>query len=486
MAGKSGSIKLKVTSGSSGAVGGYIDWSTELLNANSNKYRLNVTLRVHTDGYSGRNCWYQFYKDGSTVVDSNVKISSGGYHEIYSNSFTVYSSDDGTYNGSIGALFGYSSSGYGTQEASANSSNFKIGDENYKVFYYTNDGSGGLFKSFTGNKSGTTHTVIHDVPSHSGPTSRSENFTITGKANGGNSDKTVTATKNIAITRTFLGWSTNSGATSPTYTGGNQFSINGNTKLYAVWRTTESVSGYLKNTLADLGSVDRSPVGGLYDITLTPNNGEGASVVKAGLYTEYIFLGWNPSSNAPSALPSNTAYTENTIVYAIWEEKVTDNRILDLPTPSRDPNIIDTYTVTLNANGGTVNPESMTSNRAIRYRFLGWSTVNEDPGSIVSNPYTPNGSPITLYAIWQDEEGTDELSLPIPTLTDFRFLGWTININSDVYVDMKYTPTQNITLYAKYTPIYTAEIYVWHNGKWNRVIPQLYHENVFNECVSAT
>lgn len=486
MAGKSGSIKLSVTSGSSGAVGGYIDWTSTLLDANSNMYSLDIVLRVHTDGYGDRNCWYHFYKDGSTIKDSSVSISGSGYHEIYYNTFTVYANDDGRYSGSIGALFGYNSSGSGKQEASGSVSNLKIGDENYKVYYYTNDGSGALFKSFTGNKSGTTHTVIHDVPTHSGAKSRSETFKITGNANGGDSDKSITATKNIAITRTFLGWSTNSGASSPTYTGGNQFSITRTTTLYAIWKTTESVSSYSNNTLANLGTPTRSPVGALYDITLNGNNDKEPTILDAGLYTTYLFLGWNTSAGASSALPSSTAYTSATTVYAIWKETTIDNRILELPTPTKDPNVITTYTVTFDANGGTVNPESMDANKAIRYRFIGWSTVDGESANIVSNPYTPDGSPTTLYAIWQDEEGTDELQLPIPVLTDFRFLGWAININSSTYVDMNYVPTQNITLYAKYSPIYTAEIYVWHNGKWNRVIPHLYYENVFNESVSAT
>lgn len=482
MAGRSGRISFELIEGKSGGINAYIDWSTELISGNT--YELTVEMYGSTDGYNSRTCWYRFSFDGDTEVDSNINISSSGYHYLYGDTFTITANENGVWSGSIGGEFGYYSSGYGDYYRAGSKSDFTVGDPNYSVTYYTNDGSGNTFNYSEGYYN-NNHTVISDKPTHCGATSRSETFTITGKANGGNSDLSVTATKNIKITYTLLGWNTNSNATTALYTSGDKINMTKSITLYGVWSKSESVTGYLNNTLADLGTPVWNPNGSLYDITLVPNNGENSSTIQAGLYTTHTFKGWSSTANG-SVLDNTKSYTSDATVYALWEDIVTDKRIITLPTPEKATIVADTYTITLNPNGGKVTPTSMTAEKGIHYNFKGWSTVNNSSSNIVSNPYTPGGSAISLYAIWETVETTDTLSLPIPNMTDFKFLGWVINTNSADYVDMNYFPTQDITLYAMYKPVYTAEIYVWHNERWCRTLLQFHYDGVFNECISST
>lgn len=489
MAGRTGTITFEDHEGSGSSANGRIKWSTSLISGNT--YTLNVYMEVQgsvTGVSSGsRTCWWHFYFDGDTT-EGNIKITDSSWYPIseVNGDYTITADDDGYWDGNLGGLFGFSTSSTstGSCECSANKSDFRIGDPNYSVTYYTNDGSGNEFNYSEGYYN-NNHTVISDKPTHYGATSRSETFTITGKANGGNSDLSVTATKNIKITYTLLGWNTNSNATTALYTAGDRITVSKNITLYGIWSKSESVTGYLNNTLADLGTPVWNPSGSLYDITLVPNNGENSSTIQAGLYTTHTFKGWSSTANG-SVLDNTKSYTSDATVYALWEDIVTDKRIITLPTPEKATIVADTYTITLNPNGGKVTPTSMTAEKGIHYNFKGWSTVNNSSSNIVSNPYTPGGSAISLYAIWETVETTDTLSLPIPTMTDFKFLGWVINTNSADYVDMNYFPTQDITLYAMYKPVYTAEIYVWHNERWCRTLLQFHYDGVFNECISST
>ena len=483
MAVKSGTLTFDLDSGKSGGIKAYLDWSTELISDNT--YTLYVTMYGATDGYNSRTCWYHFYLDGQMIIDSNIKIASGGYFELYSNSFTITVSDSGTYNGSIGGAFGYYSDTYGDYARSGTISNFVAGNANYKIYYRSNYGSAGIFKTASGYDVNDTCRVISDIPTRSSSTSNST-FTITGNANGGDANTSCTATKTVVTTYKFSGWNTKSDGTGTSYSSGGTFTVTGNTNLYAIW-TSSSNTTYSGNTLNSLPKPTRASEGGFYIVTLNSNTNAGFTNVQAGLFKQHTFKGWGSSSSATTTLAYTTSYTANTTVYAIWNTETTDRRIINLNNyiPSRDPIVVESYTVTLNPNGGRVNPTSMVSNKGKSYVFKGWSTVNGSSTNIVSNQYTAPGSAITLYAIWQETNTVDTLSLPIPSYTDFKFLGWTINANSTNYVDMKYIPSQNITLFAIYKPIYTAEIYVYHDGRWRKAKPLLNHENVFNEGVNA-
>lgn len=475
----SGSISL----GSNGIVKGVLYWTAT--NTSGREWYIKLSVGVTRTDWSGSHSeWAHIYVNGDLVVDESY-WGAGGTENVFAEySFYGTANSHGRVETKVGGLAGVRSESTGDFETENSVDYLQVTDPNYTVYYYTNDGSGNLYTSQSGHGSGATHTVIYDTPIHYGITSRTENFTITGNANGGDKDLSIIATKKYQITHTFLGWSTLPTNTAATYTAGDQFTVNDDVYLYGIWNTSENVSGYENNTLKSLGSPTRTPNDNTYDVILVPNNGNSFSTVSAGLYISYLFKGWSETPSG-SILSNTTAYTSDTTVYAIWTKNIVDNRVITLYTPTKASSVIDSYTINLDANGGAISQDSMTSNRAITYKFKGWSTIDNDSSAIVSNPYTPNGSEITLYGIWESNESTDTLELPIPTIADFKFLGWAVNENSTEYVDMSYTPTQNITLYALYKPSYTGEMYIWHDGKWHRIVPYLHHDDVFNETISA-
>lgn len=275
---------------------------------------------------------------------------------------------------------------------------------------------------------------------------------------------------------------------SKTYTygaSGNAFSANGWTRTgytalgysltrsdtSATWSTTTGVSngwiyGYWGQTV-NLYMIWKADT---YTISYNANGGSGAPSAQTKTYgvnltlsstvptrTGYTFLGWSTSSTATSATYSaGGTFTSNatTTLYAVWKNN--------------------TYTVTLNANGGTVSTGSVTVtydgsdyynmdwNIPTRegYTFKGWYTATSGGTQIYnasgvcvndgtywsSNKWIYTGNK-TFYAQWNtvtytisfDANGGlgapsavtkthgTALTLPstIPTRNGYEFAGWT-------------------------------------------------------------
>lgn len=78
----------------------------------------------------------------------------------------------------------------------------------------------------------TTYTLSYDANGGSGAPSAQSATTTTGSATF-----TVSSIQPTRSAYEFLGWSTNSTATTASYSGGNSITISSNTTLYAVWKT---------------------------------------------------------------------------------------------------------------------------------------------------------------------------------------------------------------------------------------------------------
>ena len=294
-------------------------------------------------------------------------------------------------------------------------------------------------------------------------------YTITYNANGGSGApamQTVGATKTAKLSTTkptranytFLGWSTNKGATAASYQAGAAYNDKKSITLYAVWRT---------NT---------------YTITYNANGGSGAPVTQNATINQavtlsatrpvrsgYTFLGWATKQDATSAqYASGAQYTgsKNITLYAVWKQN-----------PAQIPPAIEKITITYDANGGTNVPPATTAEigkvvittvqptRAY-FTFLGWSTsraattASYQPGA----SYTGNTS-TTLYAVWKQNVvvisynangGTNapanqvvpagqvaRLSAAKPVLSGYTFLGWSPDKNAK---EGEYAPNDTITL----------------------------------------
>lgn len=126
-------------------------------------------------------------------------------------------------------------------------------------------------------------------------------YTISYDANGGSGapsaqtathgeNLTLSSTKPTRLGYTFLGWSTNSSATSASYSAGSAYSFTANTKLYAVWQVIDKVnltfssSSYtISNTTA--GKANLSTL----DIPFTLSNVTSTNTSKSYWYTPWYY-----------------------------------------------------------------------------------------------------------------------------------------------------------------------------------------------------
>ena len=301
---------------------------------------------------------------------------------------------------------GYTFKGWSTSKTATSPTYYAGGS-------YTANASATLYAVWEQNAP-TTYTVSYNANGGSGaPSSQTKTHNVT---------LTLSSTKPTRSGYTFLGWSTSSTATSPTYYASGSYTANASATLYAVWS---------KNAPAT------------YTVSFNANGGSGApsSVTKTDGVTLYLpttepyrsnyeFLGWSTSSTATSPTyyaGGSFSRNANTTLYAVWEYSP------------------ETYTVRYNANGGTGAPSSQTKTYGVNltlsstiptrsgYNFLGWSTSSTATSASYSagGSYTAN-SGATLYAVW--EKANYEFSISNLTVSDsepYRYGTITVKVRTD-------------------------------------------------------
>jgi uncharacterized repeat protein (TIGR02543 family) len=291
-------------------------------------------------------------------------------------------------------------------------------------------------------------------------------YTVTFDANGG----TVSSTSGTTGTSwrlsslptptrtgyTFDGWYT-------AETDGSQVTINtvfgANATIYARW----ILNTYIAYTITfDANGGTVSPTSG--------TTGEGWKLAELPKPTRdgYAFNGWWWSLETGSQVTTSTMFNADVTIYARW--------ILNTYT---------TYTITFDANGGTVTPTFGTTDERWTlvelptptrdgYTFNGWYTAATGAGARVteSRMYSTN---TTIYARWTlntspaykitfdanrgtvtpaadtTGEGGKLASLPTPTRTGYTFNGWyTAATGGDKVTESK-VYSANTTIYAQWT-----------------------------------
>ena len=130
-----------------------------------------------------------------------------------------------------------------------------------------------------------------------------------------------------------------------------------------------------------------------------------------------------------------------------------DTPALPSTIPTRDRNQV-IFTVTLDANGGNVEPTSLAIQQATIYSFVGWNTAADGSGT----DYAPGADytedvDTTLYAQWNAATNTDGVELPSPTRTSYRFQGWASSNDATGGITGIYFPMGDVTLYATWSVI---------------------------------
>lgn len=264
---------------------------------------------------------------------------------------------------------------------------------------------------------------------------------------------------------TFKGWATYSGG-SVSYQPGEYYTIYSNTILYAIWGESTQYC----------------------TITFNANGGTGAPASQQKVIGEstyipyakptrngYTFLGWSTSKYTSTAdYQPGQAYTPygDMTFYAVWEQ-----------------NVVKTWTITYNANGGENAPSPQTANvgqsitityskpTRTGYTFLGWSTWSgaTEPESIFTPGYSYKSDfNLTLYAVWEKQEDRYTISFDLqggsgefnplkgkygeawylpnraPYKSGYIFKGWATSPdgNPEYQPDDIYTIYGNATLYA--------------------------------------
>ena len=254
----------------------------------------------------------------------------------------------------------------------------------------------------------------------------------------------------------FNGWYTASSGGTFVGNAGSSYSPTSNITLYAQW----SLITYTITWNANGGSVSPTSNSGTYGQTVT-----APTPTRSG----YTFLYWRDTASGDYTYQvnagANWTIIGNQTFYARWS--------------------INQYTVTYNANGGSVTPTSNTVNAGSSvtlptpsrsgYTFNGWYTASSG-GSFVGNAgssYTPSSS-VTIYAQWSIIQYTvtwnanggsvtptsnavnagSSVTAPTPTRSGFTFVRWADTPSGDytytVLAGGSFTPPSSITMYARW------------------------------------
>jgi len=352
--------------------------------------------------------------------------------------------------------------------------------------------------------------------------------TVTYRANGGSGapgdqlkvqdipltlSSTVPTRMDKGVTKdyAFKGWATSADATTAQYQPGDQFTIDADTTLYAVWEEDPPPIAIVLN--GDSVTMDCTQFqytftptrSGTYEIQFACNPGHcfpefDLDGVNYKSYTgEYVNLIQGRSVSVD--LNAGQTYSIVNKSYAGIRQDYAYGQPFGAPYKDyhfkgvyftityKGGGDTTTYTIAYDANGGTGAPANQTktqgealtlsSTKPTRegYTFLGWATTN----NATAAQYQPGGSfttdaNTTLYAVWEQNAATTytitynanggtgapanqtktqgealTLSSTKPTRAGYSFLGWAATNNATVaeyQAGGQFTADANITLYA--------------------------------------
>ncbi len=195
------------------------------------------------------------------------------------------------------------------------------------------------------------------------------------------------------------------------------------------------------------------------------NGGSAVGDLPTPTRNNYTFDGWYTASSGGTRVYSTTVVTGSITYYAHW-------------TP-----VTTYYTVTFNANGGTVSPStrqvasgtsvgSLPTPSRSNYTFDGWFTAANGGTQITASTIVT--ASVTYYAHWTAipvnytvtfnpnggtvsptsrvvASGSAVGPLPTPTRSGYMFAGWWTSLSGGTRVDSGIIVTGNITYYAHWT-----------------------------------
>ena len=433
---------------------------TVWLNANGGSVSPDSLSTSRTTGYSFRNWNTQangygtsYAPGASYFVDDDLYLYAQWDSSVSTAAVTLPTPtrDGWTFLG-WAASAGASSGVTGVYTPGGNETLYAIWGANSFTVSYNANGGYGAPASQTKPR-GAALTLSWDRPIRDNST---ENYTVRLNANGGSvSPSYLNAAHTTSYS--FTSWNTSADGYGTGYAPGADYTADTNLTLYAQWNgssTTETV-------------------------TLPTPTRSG-----------YIFRGWAESSAASSGVTG--AYTPRSSyvsLYAIWESNtftVTYDAnggtgapasqrgtrgtpvTLSYAQPTRASASAGSCTVTLNPNGGSVSPRSISSDITTSYNFTGWNTQADGSGT----GYAPGSryaayADVTLYAQWSVSTAAASIVLPTPTRGEgWAFRGWAESSAASSGVVGGYTPSGNVTLYAIWDQTQVKASGTWDGLSW--------------------
>jgi len=288
---------------------------------------------------------------------------------------------------------------------------------------------------------------------------------------------------------TFLGWSTDPNAATPTYTDGQNVSNlapSGTITLYAVWRLNTYLLSITETRSTVVVNRTSSPLGGgtigalgngatLYyndSLTITFTADTGYSMTVQTVNGEDFASGSPHTVTAAVAVVSTAAANTYSVVFnanrgtgigtgTMANQSFTYDQAQALTANAYTRQI----PVTFNYAGGVGTPASSPAVSV----FNGWArsadgaAVFTDEQNVSNLTATPNGT-VTLYAKWAN----GNVTLPTPTRTGYTFNGWYTASTGGTKIGNggdTYSPTAPITIFAQWLLIeFTLDLTTSDNG----------------------
>ena len=390
--------------------------------------------------------------------------------------------------------------------------NHSVGSISYASHSFTTSTSGGVITktcSVCGyvETSKQTYTVSYNANGGSGaPSSQTKTHGTT---------LTLSSVKPTRSGYSFLGWSTSSTASSAAYSAGSSFTTNANTTLYAVWSCNHSATSRTYTTGCDWkdvcttcgATIKTGTTHGPYSYSewkyYTTSQHSRTKSCDHGDYstTEYAYhtskTVFEPYSSTQHKTYSYCEDCKSVIGSVKYEDHDFETTVGTGKTTYKcslcgySYDVVHTYTVSYDANGGSGAPTNQTKTYGITltlsstkptrtgYTFKGWattsgaSTASYQPGG----SYTANAG-VILYAVWQIDTYTVSydanggsgapvsqtktygrdltLSSTVPARDKYKFLGWSTSSTATTatyYAGGLYTANAATKLYAVWQEI---------------------------------
>ena len=404
-------------------------------------------------------------------------------------------------------------------------------NQNYRIAYWKNGYGGDVDSNGVSATTTGSNWTYQDYCTNTGYTGTSttlvlyaqwerSTYTITFNANGGfnaPSSETTTGSYTISTTQptrmgySFLGWSTSSSDTSLLYYPGRSLTVSSNMTLYAIWLSAIKIELGSPNT-ATINFVGQQiwfyftpSEGGSYTIESSNSQGDPYVVLyntngdqlaqnddssdngnnfkliytlNAG--TKYYIKVYHHSNYTDTAnITFNITANSYTITYnanggsvSPTSQTVTVGTETITPIAERDKGVT-SRTINFYANGGTISKSNQTSSATITYGSDGWYTKANGGTYRASNggSYIPTQSE-TLYNHWYIASTSTYSSITFPTgeRTGYKLIGFSTNSSADPNNFTGYKAGQNaVVSETNYYAIWKPNSYQFTLGKAEHV-----------------